>query len=173
MSKSFPSMTALLGLIAVAGYQNRDSIAEMMRGLGANNPPAPGRRSQSSRWDAVLGGSRGAVASAGVSSLLSNGLGELLERFKQNGREDVAQSWIGRGPNQDIGPNELHAALGTDVLSELSHRTGLPSDELLARLSQQLPAAVDKYTPEGRLPISIRQAAEDHELAKATVQQSG
>ncbi len=34
MSRGFPSMTALLGLLAIAGYQNRDKIAEMLRGLG-------------------------------------------------------------------------------------------------------------------------------------------
>ena len=27
MSREFPSMTALLGLLAIAGYQNRDKIA--------------------------------------------------------------------------------------------------------------------------------------------------
>ena len=35
MSRGFPSMTALLGLLAIAGYQNRDKIAEMLRGLGS------------------------------------------------------------------------------------------------------------------------------------------
>ena len=29
-------MTALLGLLAVAGYQNRDKLAEMLGGLGQN-----------------------------------------------------------------------------------------------------------------------------------------
>jgi hypothetical protein len=29
-------MTALLGLLAIAGYQNRDKIAEMLGGLGQN-----------------------------------------------------------------------------------------------------------------------------------------
>ena len=29
-------MTALLGLLAVAGYQNRDKIAELVSGLGAH-----------------------------------------------------------------------------------------------------------------------------------------
>ena len=33
MSRGFPSMMALLGLLAVAGYQNRDKIAEMLGGL--------------------------------------------------------------------------------------------------------------------------------------------
>ena len=29
-------MTALLGLLAIAGYQNRDKLAEMLNGAGAN-----------------------------------------------------------------------------------------------------------------------------------------
>ena len=32
MSRGFPSMTALLGLLAIAGYQNRDKLAEMLGG---------------------------------------------------------------------------------------------------------------------------------------------
>ena len=42
MSRGFPSMTALLGLLAIAGYQNRDKIAEMLRGATAGGPGAPG-----------------------------------------------------------------------------------------------------------------------------------
>ena len=40
MNRGFPSMTALLGLLAVAGYQNRDKIAEMLRGASSSNPDA-------------------------------------------------------------------------------------------------------------------------------------
>jgi uncharacterized protein YidB (DUF937 family) len=39
-----------------------------------------------------------------------------------------------------------------DVLETLSKQTGLSREELLARLSRELPDAVDKYTPNGRLP---------------------
>ena len=35
MANNMPSLTALLGLLAIAGYQNRDKIAEMLKGLGA------------------------------------------------------------------------------------------------------------------------------------------
>ena len=41
MSRGFPSMTALLGLLAIAGYQNRDKIAEMLG--GPNKPGASGQ----------------------------------------------------------------------------------------------------------------------------------
>ena len=40
MSRGFPSMTALLALLAIAGYQNRDKIAEMLRGSGRDTPEA-------------------------------------------------------------------------------------------------------------------------------------
>jgi uncharacterized protein YidB (DUF937 family) len=46
----------------------------------------------------------------------------------------------------------LEAAIGPDVLADLSQRTGLSREELLSRLSQQLPSAVDRYTPDGTLP---------------------
>jgi hypothetical protein len=32
MSRGYPSMTALSGLLAVAGYQNKDKIAEWIAG---------------------------------------------------------------------------------------------------------------------------------------------
>jgi hypothetical protein len=31
MARGFPSLTALLGLLAIAGYQNRDKLAELFR----------------------------------------------------------------------------------------------------------------------------------------------
>ena len=151
MAKGYPSMLALLGLIAVAGYQNRDKIADALGRLGGNTQRPPGSpQSGQGSLDGILGGLGGALGGAG--SVLRDGLGELVDRFNRNGRGDVAQSWVNRGPNQDIAPNDLETAIGTDVLSELSERTGLSRDELLARLSRQLPSAVDQYTPEGRLP---------------------
>ena len=41
MSRGLPSMTALLGLLAIAGYQNRDKIAEMLG--GQRTPGAAGQ----------------------------------------------------------------------------------------------------------------------------------
>jgi uncharacterized protein YidB (DUF937 family) len=87
-----------------------------------------------------------------VGGLLTGGLGELLERFRQNGQGEAAQSWIDDGPNKEISPPQLKQAIGQDVLAALEQQTGLSQEELLARLSRELPAAVDKYTPGGRLP---------------------
>ena len=43
MSRGYPSLTALLGLLAIAGYQNRDKIAEMLGRMGRASPELPGR----------------------------------------------------------------------------------------------------------------------------------
>ena len=43
MSRGFPSMTALLGLLSVAGYQHRDKIAEVLGGIGQGSPGGTGQ----------------------------------------------------------------------------------------------------------------------------------
>jgi uncharacterized protein YidB (DUF937 family) len=140
MARGFPSMTALLGLLAVAGYQNRDRIAEMLRGSAAGG---------NAGFGSGLGNMLG---SSGTGGLLGGGIGELLERFQQSGHGETAKSWVGAGPNREIAPDELEQALGEDTLAELTAKTGLSRQDLLARLSRDLPTAVDRLTPDGRVP---------------------
>jgi len=97
----------------------------------------------------VLEQLRGSLAGG---TILSGGLAELIDRFKQSGHGDTAESWVRTGPNQPLTPAQLQQAIGPDVLDTLSRQTGLSQQELLARLSRELPDAVDKYTPQGRLP---------------------
>jgi uncharacterized protein YidB (DUF937 family) len=92
------------------------------------------------------------LGGAGIGGLLNSGLGELLERFSQNGQGEAARSWVNQGLNKYLSPQEMKQAIGTDVLTQLEQQTGLSQEELLARLSRELPTAVDKYTPDGRLP---------------------
>ena len=37
MARGMPSMVALLGLLAVAGYQNRDKLGGLLNGMGGMN----------------------------------------------------------------------------------------------------------------------------------------
>lgn len=152
MSRGMPSMTALLGLLAIAGYQNRDKLAEMLKGATAGNQS--GGSVQQPGLGGLLGNLGGMLGGAGVGGLLNGGLGELLEKFKQNGQDETAQSWINNGPNKEISPPQLKQAIGSNVLAALEQQTGLSQEEILARLSRELPAAVDKYTPDGRLPTA-------------------
>src|SRR5215831_1374124 len=126
MSRGSPSMMALLAMVAVAGYQNRDKLAEMLGG----HKQVPGQANPSGGLGKLLGSFSGA-AGGGVSGLLSGGLSELMQHFRQNGSGEVAQSWVNTGPNQAIAPDQLGKTLGPDVLAELSNRTGLTEPELL------------------------------------------
>src|SRR5215212_3391889 len=150
MSRGYPSLTALLGLLAIAGYQNRDKLAEMLGGSSSNNPATPGQGGQ----QGGLGGLLANLGGGGVGGLLGGGLSDLVERFKQNGQGEVAESWVRQGPNQEVAPHQLEQAIGPDLLATLSQQTGLSREELLSRLSRNLPEAVDRYTPDGRLPAA-------------------
>jgi uncharacterized protein YidB (DUF937 family) len=147
MKRGFPSMTALLAMLAVAGYQNRDKIAEM---LGKLNTPGPDGKGGFGGLLEKLGLDTNNASSGGI---LSGGLGELLDRFKQNGQGDKADSWVNTGENKPCSPAELEKALGADVLETLSEHTSLSKEELLSRLCRELPHAVDRYTPQGQLPV--------------------
>jgi uncharacterized protein YidB (DUF937 family) len=143
-------MTALLGMLALAGYQNRDKLLEMFNNAtGASSKAGSERPQAQGDLSNVLGGMVGA---GGVGGLLGGGLNELLDQFTKNGQGEAAESWVGPGPNKEIAPPELKQAIGQDVLATLVKQTGLSQEELLARLTRELPAAVDKYTPDGRLP---------------------
>lgn len=125
-----PLMLALLGLLA-SGALFRGGEREAAPGQpGGSRPPSPGDE----------GGG------------LLDGLGGLLDRFRQSGQGKAADSWVGHGPNEPVSPGEVGTALGPNILKTLAERSGMSEEELLRQLSQVLPGVVDKLTPQGRLP---------------------
>lgn len=85
---------------------------------------------------------------------LLEGLGGLLDRFRQAGQGKAADSWIGTGPNEPVSPGQMGNALGPNILKTLAERSGMSEEELIRQLSQVLPGVVDKLTPRGRLPTA-------------------
>lgn len=155
MSKTTPSLLALLGLVAVAGYQNRARISEMLSDARHKSPessPASVRTGQTQDSGGFLS-EIGRLFGAGTSGdTLSTGLGDLMNRFKDSGRAAPADSWVSANPNMPIDAQELEAALGDETLNELAQKTGLSRTELLSRLNAALPEVVNRFTPHGRLP---------------------
>src|SRR5258705_4435613 len=102
MSQGMPSMTALLGMLALAGYQNRDKITEMLTGAGTSGPNTGAGQSGLGGLLGSLGGLLGGAGSTsggtggagGAGNLLNNGLNELLDSVNQNGQGDTAAAWI-------------------------------------------------------------------------------
>jgi len=112
MAKRVPSLLALLGLVAWAGYQNREKISEFVKSL-ANDP------------NSAAGGL--------IESARKGGLGEIVDHFTQGGEGKTAESASG---------TQLEKILGADLVDRLVKQTGLSREELLARLSRALPEMV-------------------------------
>jgi uncharacterized protein YidB (DUF937 family) len=81
-----------------------------------------------------------------------DGLGGLIDQFQKKGLGDVIDSWVNRGTNKNVAPDQVTVALGGDVVDQLAKRTGLSRDQVVAELARMLPNVVDKLTPDGRLP---------------------
>jgi uncharacterized protein YidB (DUF937 family) len=109
-------MTALLGLLAIAGYQNRDKIIKMLGDLGK-----PGAAEQGG-IGGLLSQLRNNLGETGPGRVLIDGLGELVDRFKQSGYGETVESWVGTGPNRFMTPAQLEQAIGPEVLDNLSNK---------------------------------------------------
>lgn len=159
MSKGMPSLLALLGLAAVAGYQNRDKIRDMIGDAGqAHAGGQPGGTTQPAGAPAESGGG-GLFGEIGKmfgseepGRNLKDGLDSLMDRFRTSGHGDKADSWVSDGANADIEEDDLETAIGGDTLDELATTTGLSRAEILARLKTSLPDTVHRLTPQGRVP---------------------
>jgi uncharacterized protein YidB (DUF937 family) len=93
----------------------------------------------------------GMLAQQGGGSSLG-GLASLAEQFQRGGLGDVMNSWIGKGENLPISPDQLGGVLGGDILGKLTQHTGMAQGDLLGQLSQLLPQMVDHATPDGQIP---------------------
>ena len=156
-----PITKAIIGVLA---YQAIKAFTGSQASAGTN-PSAgadPGKQSPAATCggldDLLKGGLGGLLTGGAAGSVLSGGLNDLLKQFQQNGKGDVAESWIGPGANKAISPNDLASALGADRINTLAGFSELSRDDLLNELSQRLPQVVDQLTPDGRLPTE-REAA--------------
>ena len=153
MSKSTPSLLALLGLVAFAGYQNRDRISDMLsdaRSTAFDGNAAPEQRN----FLAEIGQT---LQSGLTGSGISTAIGDLVARFRTAGRGEAADSWVSNDANHPVNVGEMEAALGAETLADLARKTGLSQAELLLRLNAALPEVVNRLTPNGQLPAQDTQ----------------
>ncbi len=83
---------------------------------------------------------------------LPGALGGLLDKLRNGGLAEAANSWVAQGPNKPVQPGQLGTALGQTTVSELAQKAGVSEQDLLAMLAQALPGLVDNLTPRGRVP---------------------
>jgi uncharacterized protein YidB (DUF937 family) len=166
MASNNNQLIALLGLLAVAGYQNRDKIGEVLgsltgqrQGTAGAAPSTGGGGLGGALGGGGLGGLLGSLGgmfggSAPSAGNITGGLGQLVDQMTQNGHGSAVQSWVTDGPGRELDEGQLEQALGGNTLDALVKQTGLSKDELLSRLRAVLPSAVDKLTPDGVLPAA-------------------
>ncbi len=112
----------------------------------------------------LLDGLTGALGGAGagaqqrplLGSLLGmlsqgGGLQGLVRAFEQNGLGQIAGSWVGKGENQPVSPQQVQQAMGPQV-QQLAQQHGMSTDQVSHGLSQLLPGVVDHLTPNGQVP---------------------
>jgi uncharacterized protein YidB (DUF937 family) len=138
-----PLIVALLALLAARAFGGKGGTDSTK----AAPEPTPRIPQPQSRPD----------ASPDPGSIL-DGLGGLIKQFQQKGFGDTIDTWVNTGANRDMSSDQVSDALGRDVVDELSRRTGLSRDQVVDELSRLLPNAVDRLTPEGRLPTQREMA---------------
>ena len=151
-NKSTPSLLALLGLVAVAGYQNRSRIGEMLDDARQSTHPAGNDVSAGQNRSGFLSEIGQTLQSSFAGSGIAAALSDLVTHFKAAGQGAAADSWVSAEANHPVNVDELEAALGSETLADLANKTGLSHQELLLRLNTALPGVVDRLTPNGRLP---------------------
>jgi uncharacterized protein YidB (DUF937 family) len=80
------------------------------------------------------------------------GLNAIVAKLQQAGFGDQVKSWIGTGQNLPITADQLKQVLGSDAVRQLAAKYNIPIDQVAEVLAHQLPVAVDKASPDGKLP---------------------
>ena len=131
------ALKALLGVLAVAGYQNRDKIGELLKGIRDPSQVGPDGQSQSSGGglgdllgSLTGGGSGGGTGGlGGLGGLLGGGLGggraaglgDLHRQFEDKGHGETAKSWVQPGENRPVDDRHLSEVIDPDTGSSIPY----------------------------------------------------
>jgi len=83
-----------------------------------------------------------------------DGLSGLVQAFQANGLGKIVESWVSTGANLPVSHGQITQVLAQDVIERLAQATGMTPETLSAKLTEILPVAVDKLTPDGKIPDS-------------------
>jgi len=80
------------------------------------------------------------------------GVSGLISKLKEGGLQQQLNSWIGKGDNQPVSPEQVKNALGHDTVANIAAQAGISPDRAASDLAKALPDVIDKATPDGSLP---------------------
>ena len=114
----------------------------------------------------LAGGGQGGAQGGG-------GLASILGKAQQAGLGDVVTSWIGKGQNMPISPDQLNNVLGSDMVANLAKQLGMSHGDASSQISQMLPDVVDRLTPQGQVPQGGLGIVSHFESSKSMTRASG
>jgi len=103
------------------------------------------------------GGDKQQLLAQVASTLITNhgsgqGLSGLVQQLEQAGLGSAVQSWVGTGANAPVSGEQIHEALGSETMQQLSQQTGLQGADLAHTVAQLLPQLINHATPNGEVP---------------------
>jgi uncharacterized protein YidB (DUF937 family) len=136
-----------------------DSIAGKVLGNVLGGQSEGGSDPLSGMMSQVMGGDGSGMAKV-VSGAINQagGLGGLMDKFKQSGMGDAADSWVGTGDNHEVNGDQIQGAIGNEVQGVASN-LGIDAGKLAPLLAMILPVIIDKLTPKGQVDPSTSQGA--------------
>lgn len=102
-----------------------------------------------------LGDKAGALVSAILILMTdreSGGFAGFINRFREVGLGDLADSWISSGTNTPVSYEQLESALGEDDLRGLSESAGTDYETTVRASEYIIPHLIDDLTPDGEIP---------------------
>lgn len=91
-----------------------------------------------------------------VLSMLSNpqsgGIQGLVAQFTSKGLGNIISSWIGKGENLPISPEQIKTVFGSEQLNAIAVKAGVSPEAVGTGLSQVLPDLINRLTPNGETP---------------------
>lgn len=102
-----------------------------------------------------LGDKAGTLLSA-LLSLITNkrrgGFAGFLNRFREAGLGDTAESWVNSGANTPLSYEQLESALGEETLRNISDQVGVEYEKTVSASAFMIPHIVDQLSPAGVIP---------------------
>jgi len=110
----------------------------------------------------ALGGTMGTSGSGQAQSPLlqialqllqqNGGVSGVLDKFRQGGYADQADSWQSTGQNMPVSGNALQEVLGSGSIGQIAQQLGMSHGDAAGGLAQMLPQLIDRFTPDGQIP---------------------
>jgi len=110
--------------------------------------------SRTSWLKSVAGGVIGGAALTLIKDYVEKegGLDAVVKNFQNSGFKRQVDSWVSTGKNEAINAIEASQAIGIEKVKKLAESAGVDLDKARELLAEYLPIAIDKATPEGKLP---------------------